>query len=349
MPTIHLANDEANRALAGVPAKSVHLVITSPRYLDVIDYGAMATGNTLQRTGFYSRRREPLSDYVREHLETCGWLAEVCADDAVVAIEIDDYRDTDGRCLIPLPDLWRDMLTAHGFRYAEHIRLFRPIALGRRSGHFVKTGGRPGTFYPDNVCSTLIVAIKGDPQRRLRRLATDGERIDLAWARRSQTTAWRIKPPGRRTLPGNHPVPFDPDLVRALITLYSRVGDRVLDPFAGSGTVGREASALGRDALLIEREAAFAEYICATLRIAPWRSIPRRVCLPSAQLALPLGHTAVAALRDAYERKAMGEVTDRFRRIAALASSEAGVDIPPELAAVLMRAERAYWYARRAA
>lgn len=41
-------------------------------------------------------------------------------------------------------------------------------------------------------------------------------------------------------------------------------------------------------------------------------------------------------------------MSERIRRIATLASNLAGVDVPPELAAILLRAERAHCAKRRA-
>lgn len=52
--------------------------------------------------------------------------------------------------------------------------------------------------------------------------------------------------------PGEHFATYPPDLIKPCILAGSRVGDTVLDPFAGSGTTGRVAIQLGRNAILIE-------------------------------------------------------------------------------------------------
>lgn len=49
-----------------------------------------------------------------------------------------------------------------------------------------------------------------------------------------------------------HPATFPRELARRCILLGSRVGDTVLDPFAGSGTTGVVAASVGRAATLIE-------------------------------------------------------------------------------------------------
>jgi site-specific DNA-methyltransferase (cytosine-N4-specific) len=61
-------------------------------------------------------------------------------------------------------------------------------------------------------------------------------------------------------LGGNgHPAAFPRELARRCILLGSRDGDTVLDPFSGSGTTGLAAAELGRRAILIELNPAYAE------------------------------------------------------------------------------------------
>lgn len=56
-----------------------------------------------------------------------------------------------------------------------------------------------------------------------------------------------------------HPCQFPEELVRRCVLATTRPGDLVVDPFAGSGTVGRVCADLGRRALLIEREPRYVE------------------------------------------------------------------------------------------
>lgn len=85
--------------------------------------------------------------------------------------------------------------------------------------------------------------------------------------------------PGRRIYPGEctavgrrgrgrsaHPCPRTPKHMRWLIEHFSRPGDLVIDPFAGSGTTGRAAKDLGRRALLIEKSRAFCDLAIEELR-----------------------------------------------------------------------------------
>src|SRR5260370_41643913 len=48
------------------------------------------------------------------------------------------------------------------------------------------------------------------------------------------------------------PAKFHPPVIRCLIDRYTKEGDRILDPFCGSGTLLVEALASGRDAVGID-------------------------------------------------------------------------------------------------
>jgi DNA modification methylase len=56
-----------------------------------------------------------------------------------------------------------------------------------------------------------------------------------------------------------HFATFPEDLIKPCIMAGSRLGDCVLDPFAGSGTTGKVAMELGRRAILIELNPAYIE------------------------------------------------------------------------------------------
>ncbi|MGI8547329.1 MAG: DNA methyltransferase [Gemmatimonadaceae bacterium] len=303
--------------------------------------------------------RELLSLWTMEIIEHAALWYDALAPDGVVAIEVDDYRDRESGALIPLPDLVREALIGVGFSLQEHIRLARPAAYGHRSrsGHFKRYGGRAGYFLPDNVCSTLIIAFKGNPLARLRAEATDSDRADLAWSERFLRNLWTLRPAARREVALSHPVSQDPDVARAIVMHYTRAGDMVIDPYSGSGTTAREALRLSRDAIAVEREPHYAAMTRAA--VTPYGrvldiahlagAVPRkRVVIPSAQLWLPIGAAATAQARTAFLRNSTaGEVTDRIKKMAAAASAASAVQIPPELVGFILRAERELYYAGR--
>jgi len=58
-----------------------------------------------------------------------------------------------------------------------------------------------------------------------------------------------------------HPATFPEKLAHDHIISWSNEGDTILDPFAGSGTVGKVAKQLNRNFILIEKEPAYIEII----------------------------------------------------------------------------------------
>src|SRR5205823_14654136 len=78
-----------------------------------------------------------------------------------------------------------------------------------------------------------------------------------------RTNVWRIQPATN----SKHPAAFPLELALKVITYYSFKGDVVMDPFAGSGTVGAAASRLGRRFVLFDINP---DYIKLIRDAVPW-------------------------------------------------------------------------------
>ena len=72
-----------------------------------------------------------------------------------------------------------------------------------------------------------------------------------------RTNVWKINP----ITNSKHPAAFPVELAEKVITYYSFKGDVVLDPFAGSGTVGLAATSLDRRFVLFESNFNYIELI----------------------------------------------------------------------------------------
>lgn len=71
---------------------------------------------------------------------------------------------------------------------------------------------------------------------------------------RNKRSVWEV---ATQPYPDAHFATFPEDLVKPCILAGSKAGDVVLDPFGGSGTVGKVALELGRKAILIELNAEY--------------------------------------------------------------------------------------------
>lgn len=89
-----------------------------------------------------------------------------------------------------------------------------------------------------------------------------------------RTNIWRIQP----CTNSKHPAAFPQELARKVIQYYSFKGDVILDPFAGSGTVGAAAAALDRRFVLFEINPEYIEFIRA--EIANWVGEASKDVLP---------------------------------------------------------------------
>lgn len=84
-----------------------------------------------------------------------------------------------------------------------------------------------------------------------------------------------------------HPTTKPLRLMTELVGLFTDPGELILDPFAGSGTTGVAAKALGRCSILIEREEQYCEIIARRLAQESLFSAMERQRIE--QVALPLG------------------------------------------------------------
>lgn len=81
-------------------------------------------------------------------------------------------------------------------------------------------------------------------------LFSRGPRYYFARTPRTNQTVWAVAPGNGG--PRGHPARFPDDLAARCLEAAARPGDRVLDPFAGSGTVLRVADRMGMDATGID-------------------------------------------------------------------------------------------------
>ena len=82
-----------------------------------------------------------------------------------------------------------------------------------------------------------------------------------------RTNVWKINP----STSSKHPAAFPKELAEKVIRYYSFKGDVVLDPFAGSGTVGNAASGLRRKFVLFDNNPDYIEIIRDDIK--SWKNV----------------------------------------------------------------------------
>lgn len=108
----------------------------------------------------------------------------------------------------------------------------------------------------------------GAPGNGRRRPRNTLNELDVrAWMR--FTKSWFVcNPPPRSRAQVRHPAKFPEELAAEFVRFFTRTGERVLDPFCGTGSTVRAAAAEGRRGLGIELAPEFLE-ICAAHRTDP--------------------------------------------------------------------------------
>ena len=170
------------------------------------------------------------------------------------------------------PSIYTLRLTAMGWRFIDDIVWRKPdgAAKPRNSGFAVHR--QPLTYKTNAVTEYVMVYRKESPRLidwNLRQSDGDTREASLVGDGYEPTNVWEIDPVSDRV----HSAAFPLELCKRVVSFYSMRGDLVLDPFAGSGTLGEAAHELGRHSLLLEMEGKYVDRI--RNRIGMWsRCVP---------------------------------------------------------------------------
>ncbi|MDF3823110.1 site-specific DNA-methyltransferase, partial [Leptospira sp. 96542] len=137
---------------------------------------------------------------------------------------------------------WRASITAGGGRYMRAMVWIKP------DGAPQFTGDRPGMGY-----ESIVAAWCGEGRSRWN---GGGRRGVFTHAQRDSNS------------PKLHMTQKPVALMRELVALFTNPGETVADPYAGSGTTGVAAIALGRNFIGMERELRHVDTACARLDAA---------------------------------------------------------------------------------
>ena len=222
---------------------SVHLVVTSPPYWKLKDYGSdegigqVATSYT-------------------EYLASINAVFEECVKklvpDGKIVVNIMPILLTGKNTKFNrrvtrtvLTDL-ENFMSSLGNMYFHSLFIWDK----RKAVRFSSWGSYP---HPPNLLSSypyewIIVFAKEGKRPPVEPDIKEASKITheefTNWV---QNSIWDFQPASAKQ--ENHPAPFPEELPRRCIRLYSFVGDTVLDPFAGSGTTLKVARDLGRNSI----------------------------------------------------------------------------------------------------
>lgn len=231
---------KSSDVMAEVESDGVGLVVTSPPYLNAIQYDAHLNGCRYDSKNSVGSV-ESYFDSMRPVFRECF---RVLKPGAYVAVVVASCGDSKFR--VPLPSLYNLQLLDLGFEFQDEIIWHKCTGGVKRFGVTIQHP-RPRTYYPNIMHEMILIHRKPGPKIPTTTVyeITDLDKCEIA------NSVWHIAPVPPNANAG-HPCPFPLEIPWRLVKWLSEPGDIVLDPFAGIGTTGVAAVRQGRRAVCYE-------------------------------------------------------------------------------------------------
>jgi site-specific DNA-methyltransferase (adenine-specific)/site-specific DNA-methyltransferase (cytosine-N4-specific) len=252
---------DARQILQGFPDELFHTAVTSPPYWGLRDYGI--TGQIGAET--------QVDDYIADLVRLFREVRRTLANDGTLWLNLGDSYTSGGRT-------WRDAdaknkgramdyraPTPRGLKPKDLIGVPWKLAFALQAdGWYLRTD----IVWNKPNCQPESVKDRPTRSHEYVFLFSKAERYFYDWeAIKEPAVDRKQKAKNRRTVwnintepyPGSHFAVYPRALVRLCVLAGSKPGDRVLDPFFGSGTTGVVCNELGRQCTGIELKPEYAE------------------------------------------------------------------------------------------
>jgi DNA modification methylase len=248
-----IALGDAEEVLSDFPAESVDLIFTSPPY-----YNARPEyEDYVSYEEYLLKMRRVIQAGHRVLNEGRFFVMNI----SPVLIRRASRSESSRRIAVPF-DMHR-LFIEEGFDFIDDIIWVKPEGAGWATGRGRRFAAdrNPLQYKPVPVTEYLLVYrkhtkrlidwnIRTHPNQNLVEQSKIGDDYET-------TNIWQITP----THDKNHPAVFPEELAAKVISYYSFVDDVILDPFAGSGTVGLAATKLKRRFVLIDKSPKYVNMI----------------------------------------------------------------------------------------
>ncbi len=240
------------RAMSRVADRSVHLVVTSPPYWQLKDYGSK------DQIGFDDSYEDYINNLNRVWMECHRVLHDGCR----LCINIGDQFARSvyyGRYkVIPIRTEITRFCENIGFDFMGSI-IWQKVTTCNTTGGATVMGSFP---YPRNG----VVKIDYEFILLFKKLGEAPKpSVEAKEKSKLTTEEWNSYFSGHWNFPGEkqdgHLAMFPEELPRRLIKMFSFVGETVLDPFLGSGTTSLAARNLGRNSIGYEANREYRQLI----------------------------------------------------------------------------------------
>lgn len=228
--------------MAEIKNESVHLIITSPPYWQIKDYG---NKNQIGFNDDYEAYIDKLNQVWSESHRVLNPGCRLCVnigDQFARAITYGRYK------IIPIRTEIIKFCESIGFDYMGAI-IWQKMTTMKTSGGASVMGSYP---YPRNgliaIDYEFILLFKklGEVINNVPKNIKEKSKMSNEEWRKYFTGHWNFAGAKQN---GGHIAMFPEELPRRLIKMFSFAGENVLDPFVGSGTTSKVARELGRNSI----------------------------------------------------------------------------------------------------
>ncbi len=227
-----------------MPAESIDLIFTSPPY-----FNARPEYSEYEE---YEQYLFKMRQVIRRAYQVLNEGRFFVINTAPVLIRRSNRNESSKRIAVPF-DIHR-IFIEEGFDFIDDIIWVKPEGAGWATGRGRRFAADRNPLQYKTVPVTEYVLvyrkhsdllidwyIRNHPNRQIIAESKIGDGYE-------RTNVWRIQP----ATSSKHPAAFPVELAYKIIQYYSFKGDVVMDPFAGSGTVGAAAAKLQRRFVLYE-------------------------------------------------------------------------------------------------
>ncbi|MEJ2542981.1 MAG: site-specific DNA-methyltransferase, partial [Calditrichaceae bacterium] len=206
---------------------SIRLIITSPPYFNVKDYGMAGQIGKSSKT--YEHYIESMLPVWKECYRILKPNGKLCINTPIMPMEKKVYSTHYNRDILNINnDVEQSILRNTSFyRYGNII-----WDKGSTDQLMMGSYPYPPNFYLLNTIEYINIFVKdGQPEKISKTIKEKSKLTKEEW-REYISTIWKFAPERNR----DHPAPFPVELPIRLIKMYSFVDDIIVDPFMGSGT-----------------------------------------------------------------------------------------------------------------
>lgn len=244
-----IANTDSRMGLPLLPSASIDCIITSPPYAGIKDYG------TSGQIGFGQSRED---EYLPDMESVFTELFRVAKPGATLWVVLDMIKESGEMVSLP----WEVITRARQVGWTFH-----DIVIWDKGKSL--PWSTPGRFR--GVCEYILLLGKGKLACFNIDTVRDTDHLSSYWIKyperyhpdgKAPSDLWHFPIPNQGSWAkgqSRHQCPFPVGLVGRMISISTKPGDIVLDPFSGTGSVAAVASHLGRHAIGMEINHSFVD------------------------------------------------------------------------------------------